>query len=248
MNNNNSFSRYVKYIPNQNLTPFSNFILVFDLTITSVHTDGTPRVHPMDGSSGRSYIGYIHNYFEEDFKSLKDFLKKYSKYYNIYINSRGVSDMIVEYLSSPFIDIFQYISGVYGAKDVTSISPYRVNPEDIWANIKVNVNKKIQTLNNLDSESKIIFFDDTDLNITRSKENNFSNSYLVVGTHSLQNKIRFFEYTIEMITNTNKRKRNNNNNINNNKNNKKSKLNPNGTKNSSTKNSSTKNSNTNRIP
>ena len=87
MNNNNLFSQYVKYIPNENLKPFSNFILVFDfdLTITAKHTEGTPRVHPMDARNGRGYIDYINNYFSEDFKYLKDFLKEYSKYYNIYI-------------------------------------------------------------------------------------------------------------------------------------------------------------------
>lgn len=241
MNNNNLFSQYVRYIPNQNLKPFSNFILVFDfdLTITAEHTGGTPRVNVEDALGKK----YIPNYFNEDFKYLKDFLKEYYKYYNIYINSRGVSDMIVEYLSSPFIDIFQYISGVYGAKDGFSINPNPNNSDEIWADIKVNVNKKIQTLNKLEPESKIIFFDDTDLNITRSKENNFYNSYLVDREKSLQNKIRFFENTIEMIT-TNKRKRNINNNINNNN----KKLKPNGPKNSSTKNYSTKKSSTNQIP
>ena len=235
MNNN---SQYVKYIPNENLKPFSNFILVFDLTITAKHTEGTPRVHPMDGRSSQNYINYINNYFEEDLKYLKDFLKEYSKYYNIYINSRGVSDMIVEYLSSPFIDIFQYISGVYGAKDVVSISPGRFEPTEIWADIKVNVNKKIQTLNKLEPKSKIIFFDDTDLNIKRSLTNGFSNSCLVVGTQSLQNKIRFFEYTIKEIT-TNKRKRNNNNN---------NIITYKKSKHNGTNNSSSKKSNTNRIP
>lgn len=204
LNKKTTLDKNVEYIQNTQLeNKFSNLILVFDFdrTITTYHTGGTPQVHPKNPKSSLNYFGS-----EQDTLSLRDFLIKYSKDYNIYINSRGISSMIVEYLKA--YNFFQYISGVYGAKDLQSVSLGDVE----WTNIKVNINNTIKKSHNIENKEQIIFFDDTINNIIRSKENEFNNSYVVPTQLSLTQKVDYFQKIIKHIT-ENKKISNSNKNI-----------------------------------
>ena len=105
LNENETLNENVKYINNTELEnkPNNDFILVFDFdqTITKKHTGGNPEVYVTQLQTQLpEYFVVLNDYFGKDgegLKYLKYFLKEYSKNYNIYINSRGVSNQIVEY-------------------------------------------------------------------------------------------------------------------------------------------------------
>lgn len=141
-------------------------------------------------NESKNYFGSL----DQDFKSFDDFLKEYSKYYRIYINSRSVSKMIVEYLKAK--KLFQYISGVYGAIDILSVGLCE-DFEELWTYLKAMINNKI--LNKIRNKEQIIFFDDTKENIVRSREKGFSNSFQVPGDWQLWEKVDYFKLIIEYV-------------------------------------------------
>ncbi len=131
------------------------FVFDFDLTLSDLHSAGDPKMN----------IEYISK------KQLEIVLKGFiniitrNKMNKIIILTRTPLDRITIYLKNNYQKLNCLINRIYGS----DLHEFRCNNgEEYWAQWKV---EKLNTIKQIFSEHKIIFFDDTILNISAAKKN-----------------------------------------------------------------------------
>jgi hydroxymethylpyrimidine pyrophosphatase-like HAD family hydrolase len=163
-------------------------ILDFDLTLTSVHSNGLPTSNPAFKNPQTLFTNTKGGNNLQEFKYI--FAQLLEANYKIYINTRGLADEVRECLKALELDI--YITKVYGAKtsleisfpeftkeelDVTQLEYDSFEDCKIWPVKKYVTNYKIMLEEKLTVDD-IIFIDDQKNNVEWSKHK-FYRSYLV---------------------------------------------------------------------
>ena len=133
----------------------TTYVFDFDLTLTNKHTGGKPDINQI-------YISKEHAIQIE-----KIFKRLVSDGNFIYINSRGITVLIYKYLKHNHPTILQYISGIYGARDINELN------ENNWPEKKTNILKKLYS-----PKYKIKFYDDTIENVIFAVNHGFESYHV----------------------------------------------------------------------
>lgn len=140
------------------------FIYDFDLTLTTIHSNGQPI---------NSYKGYkfINEHQEKRIIDAFDKIKNNNNN-KIIILSRGLEEQIIEYLNIYHPKILMRINEIIGAKNIDEII-FDSNGTILWAEKKTKILEEIMEKENI-VKNNIYFFDDTYMNIQKALENNFN--------------------------------------------------------------------------
>jgi len=137
----------------------------FDLTLTDINTLGYPK------KSEDYFTSESLNGINQTFKKIS------SQNHSIYIVTRGMRQLVTEYISQPKIEFGQYVKKVYGADE-----SFPVTGKDgqswtsVWSDKKTEILEEIISIHQA-SRYELYFYDDTPLNIEVAKKNGFKNSY-----------------------------------------------------------------------
>lgn len=128
----------------------------FDLTLTSVHTNGIPLINI--------------DYFGDRLPKIRTLFQNQQGKHPIYINTRGLRDKVSAYLQSR--GLLQYVAGVYGADTLSELF------KDNWPLRKVRVLDHIRKKHGLPKD-QVYFYDDTPENISMARAHGYVNSMLI---------------------------------------------------------------------
>lgn len=129
----------------------------FDLTLTSIHTGGTPCINV-------DYFG------ENRLRRIRELFQSQQGKYHIYVNTRGLRDKVSDYLQSR--GLLRYVTGVYGADSIGELS------KNNWPLRKVCILDTIRRQHALPKD-QVYFYDDTPENIEMARTQGYVNSYLI---------------------------------------------------------------------
>ena len=137
--------------------------LDFDLTLTKIHSNGYPDINE--------------TYFDsDDLNKIKLYFQKLKSInVNIYIITRGIRQLVYNYIKKYGLDI--YITNIYGADDSAGVNL----GGHTWSILKVRYLNQIitkETTHNVCMKSDIYFIDDTPENVNCAIQNGFCNSYI----------------------------------------------------------------------
>lgn len=176
---------FIKNQKNNNLIKKYIFVFDFDLTLTSISSDGMTR-------SDTNYMKLFES--EENLEKLKYYLNRIIMSGNItYINTRALENDIKHILKNVNIEFGKnkLIEDIKGSKNILDINkPFDYKEllsygldeiKDVnilWGVKKVIFLNQIKQLE--DSEyTNIFFFDDSPININTAKINGYYNSFLI---------------------------------------------------------------------
>ena len=160
------------------------FVFDFDLTLTTKSSDN---------------LNYTSNYIElfdseDKLEKLKYYLNKIYKFgYPIYINTRALITDVKHILNKVGLNVGknQIIKEIKGSESIKLINePFDINdlnkynltnitdPKILWAVKKVTILNRIAEQEGVPID-KILFFDDSVVNINTAKINGYNNSFLI---------------------------------------------------------------------